>query len=136
MKPEYVYAIDDRLPLGYALIYGLQWAFIMFPGLIIVARLSGIALHAEPEKEVLFFQLLLLTSGLFTVIQCLWGHRYPLLDGPSTAVLLTLIVLAPYGLQAIQGGMIVGSSILIILVSLRKLQRVVAKFDGYNSSLF
>jgi uracil permease len=126
MKPEYVYAIDDRLPLGYALIYGLQWAFIMFPGLIIVARLSGIALHAELEKEVVFFQLLLLTSGLFTVIQCLWGHRYPLLDGPSTAVLLTLIVLAPYGLQAIQGGIIVGSAILILLVSLRQLQRVVA----------
>ena len=126
MKPEYIYAVDDRLPLGYALIYGLQWTVIMFPGLIIVAKLSGIALHADLEGEVRFFQLLLLTSGLFTSIQSLWGHRYPLLDGPSTALLLTLIVLAPYGMASIQGGLIAGSVILILLVLLGKLEKVIA----------
>ncbi len=126
MKPEYIYAVDDRLPFRYALIYGLQWTVIMFPGLIIVARLSGIALHADLEEEVRFFQLMLLTSGLFTAIQSLWGHRYPLLDGPSTALLLTLIVLAPYGLASIQGGLIAGSAVLILLVLLGKLEKVIA----------
>ncbi len=126
MKPEYIYSIDDRLPLGYALIYGLQWTVIMFPGLIIVAKLSGIALHADLEGEVRVFQLMLLTSGLFTSIQSLWGHRYPLLDGPSTALLLTLIVLAPYGIASIQGGLIAGSVILILLVLLGKLEKVIA----------
>jgi xanthine/uracil permease len=126
MKPEYIYAIDDRLPLRHALIYGLQWTVIMFPGLIIVARLSGIALHVELEKEVRFFQLLLLTSGLFTIIQSLWGHRYPLLDGPSTALLLTLMVLAPYGIESIQGGLIAGSAILILMVVLGRLEKVIA----------
>ena len=126
MKPAYIYALDDRLPLRYALIYGLQWACIMFPGLIIVARLSGIALHLELEQEVRFFQVTLLTSGLFTAIQSLWGHRYPLLEGPSTALLLTLIVLAPYGLGAIQGGLIAGSLILIGLVLVGQLKRVIA----------
>jgi xanthine/uracil permease len=126
MKPEYVYALDDRPPLRYALIYGLQWAFIMFPGLIIVARLSGIALHLDLDKEVRFFQFTLLTSGLFTAIQSLWGHRYPLLEGPSTALLLTLIVLAPYGLQAIQGGFIAGSAILMVLVVVGRLKHVIA----------
>jgi len=126
MKPEYIYDIDDRLPLWYAIVYGLQWVIIMFPGLIIVARLSGIALHAKLEEEVRFFQLMLLTSGLFTTIQSLWGHRYPLLEGPSTALLLTLIVLSPYGLETIQGGLIVGSALLIVLVLLGKLTKVVA----------
>jgi xanthine/uracil permease len=126
MKPEYIYAIDDRLPFRYALIYGLQWTVIMFPGLIIVARLSGLALHVGLEQEVRFFQFLLLSSGLFTSIQSLWGHRFPLLDGPSTALLLTLIVLAPYGIASIQGGLIAGSAILILLVLLGKLGKVVA----------
>jgi xanthine/uracil permease len=125
MKPEYIYAIDDRLPLRYALIYGLQWTVIMFPGLIIVARLSGLALHVGLEEEVRFFQLMLLTSGLFTGIQSLWGHRFPLLDGPSTALLLTLIVLAPYGLASIQGGLIAGSAVLILLVVFGKLAKIV-----------
>jgi xanthine/uracil permease len=126
MKPEYIYAIDDRLPLRYALVYGLQWTVIMFPGLIIVARLSALALHVGLDQEVRFFQLLLLTSGLFTSIQSLWGHRFPLLDGPSTALLLTLIVLAPYGMASIQGGLIAGSVILILLVVFGKLAKVVA----------
>jgi xanthine/uracil permease len=125
MKEKFVYDIDDRLPLRYALLYGLQWVIIMFPGLIIVARLSGIALHAKLEEDVRFFQLILLTSGLFTAIQSLWGHRYPLLEGPSTALLLTLIVLSPYGLQTIQGGMIVGGAILIFLVLLGKLKKII-----------
>jgi xanthine/uracil permease len=126
MKPEYIYDIDDRLPLRYALVYGLQWVIIMFPGLVIVARLSGIALHSNLEGDVRFLQLMLLTSGLFTTIQSLWGHRYPLLEGPSTALLLTLIVLGPYGLETIQGGLIVGSAILIVLVLLGWLKKVVA----------
>ena len=126
MKPDYIYGIDDRLPFRYALIYGLQWTVIMFPGLIIVARLSGLALHVGLEEEVRLFQLMLLTSGLFTSIQSLWGHRFPLLDGPSTALLLTLIVLAPYGIASIQGGLIAGSVILILLVLSGKLAKVVA----------
>lgn len=126
MKPAYIYTLDDHLPLRYAVLYGLQWAFIMFPGLIIVARLSGIALHLEIEQEVRFFQLTLLTSGLFTTAQSLWGHRYPLLEGPSTALLLTLIVLAPCGLGAIQGGLIAGSALLIGLVLSGQLKRLIA----------
>ena len=126
MKPAYVYALDDHPPLKYALIYGLQWAVIMFPGLIIVARLSGIALHLEIDQEVRFFQITLLTSGLFTTAQSLWGHRYPLLEGPSTALLLTLIVLAPYGLGAIQGGLIAGGAVLIGLVLVGQLKRIIA----------
>jgi len=126
MKPAFVYGLDDRLPLKYALIYGLQWAVIMFPGLIVVARLSGIALQLEIEKEVRFFQFTLLTCGLFTTAQSLWGHRYPLLEGPSTALLLTLIVLAPCGLQAIQGGLIAGSVILIALFLIGQLKRIIA----------
>lgn len=126
MKPEYIYALDDRLPLKYALIYGLQWVVIMFPGLIVVAKLSGIALQVDLEKEVRFFQILLLTSGVFTCIQSLWGHRLPLLDGPSTALLLTLIVLAPYGMEVIQGGLIAGSAMLMALVLLGRLRRIIA----------
>ena len=96
-KPQYVYGIDVPPPLRYVLLYGLQWAIVIFPALIIVATLGSRALRLPVDQEVHFFQLLLLLSGLFTVIQTLWGHRYPILDGPSTALLLTFIVLALTG---------------------------------------
>lgn len=125
-KPDYIYDIDDRPPVRYGLLYGLQWAVIMFPGLVIVARLSGVALGLEPHEEIRFFQYTLVTSGLFTIFQSLVGHRYPVLEGPSTALLLTLIALAPHGFRVIQGGMAAGGAALVALVLFGQLRRAVA----------
>ncbi len=49
------------------------------------------------------------------ILQTLWGHRYPLLDGPSSALLISLLILAPGGMAAIQGGMIAGGIFLLLL---------------------
>lgn len=125
-NPKYIYDIDDHPPPKQALLYGLQWAIIMFPGLIIIATLSGKALHMGAEEEIRFFQLILLTSGFFTAVQSLWGHRYPVLEGPATALLLTFIILAPYGLAVIQGGMILGGVLLICVVTVGKFEKIVA----------
>jgi uracil permease len=54
-------------------------------------------------------------TGFVMVLQTLAGHRYPLLDGPASALLLSFIVLAPHGVPAIQGGMMMGGAFLIIL---------------------
>ena len=78
MKTQYVYNIDDRLPLKYALLYGMQWAFIMFPALIIAATLCAESLAPGQVDKIRFLQFTLLTSGFFTALQTLWGHRYPL----------------------------------------------------------
>ncbi|MBP8644990.1 MAG: purine/pyrimidine permease [Syntrophobacteraceae bacterium] len=123
-KPRYVYDIDVLPPLRYVLLYGLQWAIVIFPSLIIVASLGVRALQLSAGQEVRFFQLLLLVSGLFSIIQTLWGHRYPIMDGPSTALLLTFLVLAPYGVRIIQGGTIAGGLLLIGLVVSGKLHRL------------
>jgi xanthine/uracil permease len=124
-KPRYTYEIDDYPPVRLALLYGLQWAIIAFPTLIIMVALISRALHCSVLQEVRFLQLLLLVSGFFSALQTLWGHRYPLLDGPSTALLLTFIVLAPFGIETIQGGTIFGGFLLILLVLSGQLKRAV-----------
>lgn len=123
--PQYIYSVDDHPPLRYALLYGLQWAIIIFPALIVVTHLSGRALDLGGEAEIRYFQLVLLTTGILTVIQCLVGHRYPLLDGPSTALLLTFMTLAPRGIETIQGGTIAGGALLVALVAWGKLEKVI-----------
>ncbi|GLI33856.1 uracil-xanthine permease family protein [Desulforhabdus amnigena] len=123
-KPKYIYDIDDHPPLRYGLVYGLQWAVIMFPVLIIVAKFAGQALHMDAAGEIRFFQLTLMVSGFFSAVQSLWGHRYPVLDGPASALLLTFIVLAPFGIGAIQGGTLLGGALLIGLVLVGKLKKI------------
>lgn len=129
-KPSYLYDIDDHPPFHYGILYGLQWAFITFPAAIIAVSICKGALDLSLEGSIRFLQLTLLTSGLFTFIQTLWGHRYPLLEGPSTAVILTFLLVAPYGLPAIQGGMIVGGILLIITVLSNQLERVIRLFTS------
>lgn len=129
-KPSYLYDIDDHPPFHYGILYGLQWAFITFPAAIIAVSICKGALDLSLEGSIRFLQLTLLTSGLFTFIQTLWGHRYPLLEGPSTAVILTFLLVAPYGLSAIQGGMIVGGILLIITVLSNQLERVIRLFTS------
>lgn len=124
MKPNYIYNLDDRLPLRHALLYGLQWAFIMFPALIIAATLVADSFPQEPIDKIRFLQFTLLTSGVFTALQTLRGHRFPLLEGPATALMLAFVLLAPLGLKAVQGGMIIGGGLLILTVLSRQLDRV------------
>ena len=105
---DFYYGLDERLPLWHGMIYGLQWALIMFPALMIVASIAAEALQLSGEARVVFFQKMLLLSGGFTLLQTLVGHRYPIQEGPATALLLTFVVLAPQGLSVIQGGFLCG----------------------------
>ncbi|MFZ7110093.1 MAG: uracil-xanthine permease family protein [Desulfatiglandales bacterium] len=125
---SYVYDLDDHPPLRYALVYGLQWAVIIFPAFVITAALVGEPLGLDAKGEIRFLQFTLFTSGLFSIIQTLWGHRFPVIEGPSTALVLTFILLAPSGLPALQGGLILGGALLIIVVLSGRLNRVIALF--------
>ncbi|MGV8074628.1 MAG: uracil-xanthine permease family protein [Syntrophobacteraceae bacterium] len=126
MTPQYIYDIDDHPPARLALLYGFQWAIIFFPALIIVSTLSSNALQIGDMEAIRFLQLVLLTAGLFTGIQCLWGHRYPILEGPSTALLLTFMTLAPYGISAIQAGAVLSGTLLVCLVLFGKFRKIIA----------
>jgi uracil permease len=126
--PSYIYQIDERLPVRLGAAYGLQWAFIAFPSAVIAARLCGDALNFNVQQGLRFLQFTVFTTGLFTFLQTLWGHRYPLLEGPSTALILTFILLAPFGLPAIQGGMAVGGTLLILTVLSGQLKRLIRLF--------
>jgi xanthine/uracil permease len=128
MEPKYIYNLDDHPPIRYALLYGFQWAIIMFPALIIAASLGVGSFPAGALDKVYFLRMTLLTSGLFTWLQTIWGHRYPVLEGPATVLMLAFILLAPLGLPAIQGGMILGAVLLILTVLSRQLDRVTAFF--------
>lgn len=115
---DFFYGLDERLPLWRGAIYGLQWALIMFPAVMIVASIAAEALQLSTEARVVFFQKMLLLSGSVTLLQTLVGHRYPIQEGPATALLLTFVVLAPQGLGVIQGGFLCGGLVLFAVGAL------------------
>jgi len=125
-QEKYIFDIDDRLPLKYGLSQGFQWAFLVFPTLIIFAVLCGNALNLDSGRQVHFLQLTLLLCGAASCVQTLWGHRYPVVEGPATALFLTFLALVPHGLPSIQGGAILGAVLLCVFVLIGKLDRVIS----------
>jgi len=85
-KPRYVYDIDVLPPLRYVLLYGLQWAIVIFPSLIIVATLGVRASSCRRARKSVSSELSLARIG------ALLDHPDPLgasisnhgrtLDGP------------------------------------------------------
>ena len=78
-----IYNLDDFPPWFLTLLYGLQWALIFFPSLMILAVIASEYVGLAGAEKVLFLQRVLITSGGVMILQTLWGHRYPLLDGPD-----------------------------------------------------
>ena len=104
---------------------------VAIPGVVVFSTLCSTALHLDPAAQISFSQRLLIITGLMTLLQSLFGHRYPILEGPSSAVLLSFIVLAPYGLSAIEGGLICGG-LLLIAVSLLRWFKWLSPFFNQN----
>ena len=110
-----IYQLDDKPPFFKNLIYGIQWTVVFIPIIIINASIASKAIGLDELSQVYFFQRFLLVAGVATFLQTLVGHQYPIPEGPATALLLSFVTLAPFGLQAIEGGMIVGGFSLFLL---------------------
>jgi xanthine/uracil permease len=115
VQDTFLFQLNETPPIHKNIIYGLQWVMIAIPGVVVFSALCSTALGLDPAAQISFSQRLLIATGLMTILQSLEGHRYPLLEGPSSAVLLTFIILAPHGLSVIEGGMIFGGFFLILI---------------------
>ena len=128
MNRNFIYGLDENPPLLKGLLYGLQWVMITIPSVMIFSSLCSGALGLSPEAQISYSQRLLIVIGIMNIIQSLKGHRYPVLEGPSSAVLLSFIVLAPQGLSVIEGGLIFGSLLLVLLGAFSWFKRFSALF--------
>lgn len=118
-EQTFQFQLNETPPFFKNLAYGLQWVMVAIPGIVVFSALCSAALQLDPAAQISFSQRLLIVTGLMTLLQSLFGHRYPILEGPSSAVLLSFIVLAPYGLSAIEGGLIFGGLFLIAVWKFR-----------------
>ncbi len=131
-KETFLYQLNERPPLHKNLIYGLQWVLTSIPTVVFFSTLCGVALGLDPAGQISFSQRLLIAAGLMTMLQSLIGHRYPVLEGPSSAILVTFLVLAPHGgLSVIEGGMIFGGLFLILIGAFKWLRWLSSLFTPH-----
>ncbi len=125
---DLVYHLNERLPLDLAILQGLQWLLVFLPIVTVVSAIASDFLGLGPGAKAAFFQKTLLLCGFMITIQTLFGHQLPLTDGPSAALLLCLATVAPAGMEAISGGMIIGGLFLLLCGSLKLMRYLIPLF--------
>jgi uracil permease len=123
-----LYDVDERPSPGKTVLYGLQWLLIVLPLITVTSNLMAGFLGMDLVQSTALFQRFLLVVGAVTAVQCLIGHRYPLLDGPSAALLLSVAILSRDGLATVSGGILSGSVLLLLLGLFGMVKRVQGLF--------
>ena len=88
---QFRYGLEERPPFGALLLFGLQWLAIAVPGIIIIGKVAGGLHFSAWGSQVMYLQKLCFITALTLICQVLWGHRLPLIAGPSTVLLIGVI---------------------------------------------
>jgi len=116
--------INDRLPLGQALILGLQHVFGM-TGMFVFPGLLGRSFNLPAERIAYLYGMTFVVCGFITVLQSVWLLRLPVVQGTyagNFAALLAVGHMQSGGLGAAYGSFFVASLIWCLLsVPIRRL---------------
>ena len=117
--------VDEMLPVGQLLLYGLQHVMSMYAGVIAVPLIVGNALGLPFADLAYLLTAALLVSGLATLLQTIgiWkiGARLPLVQGASFAAVASMLAIGKdagggvRGLQFIFGAILVAGIIGFLL---------------------
>ncbi|MGK3142531.1 nucleobase:cation symporter-2 family protein [Pantoea sp. C2G6] len=111
--PAAVQAVDEVLPLGQMILYGLQHVLVMYAGAVAVPLVVGSAIGLTDAQIVILIGCDLVVCGLATIVQTVgigrWlGCRLPLIQGCTFAALIPLVLIGKeYGMGGISGAVMI-----------------------------
>jgi xanthine/uracil permease len=108
------YDLDEVPPLAEFLLSGLQWLAISIPGIIIVGKVVCGLHFADLPARITYLQKLSFMVGIALFSQVLWGHRLPLILGPSTVLLIGMIATFGFDVAAVYTSIAVGGCLLFL----------------------
>ncbi len=109
------YALDDWPPLSQTVLFGLQWAAIVIPSIIVLGHVVATLQFAEFTDRTPYLQKLFIVTAVTLVIQVLWGHRLPLIAGPATVLLIGVIASQGFPAGDIYTAILIGGVLLAVL---------------------
>ena len=109
------YGLEEWPPLGKSLLFGLQWAAIAIPSIIILGHVVASLEFAEPAGHTSYLQKLFVLTAVTLLVQVLWGHRLPLIAGPATVLLIAVIASQGFPPAEIYTSVGIGGAMLAVL---------------------
>lgn len=112
---QFRYSLEERPSLKETLIYGLQWFAVTIPIMIIIGRITGSFHFSDAGDQMIYLQKLTFVMAIALAAQIAWGHRMPLIVGPSTVLLIGIIAAAGHHPDTIYSSIMCGGLLLSII---------------------
>ncbi len=109
------YKLDEWPPWSKTILFGLQWAAIVVPSIIILGHVISSLQFAEPINGMDYLQKLFVVTAATLAIQVVWGHRLPLVAGPATVLLIGVIASQGFSSGDIYTAIMIGGALLTLL---------------------
>ncbi|HPC02170.1 MAG TPA: solute carrier family 23 protein [Syntrophales bacterium] len=109
------YGLEDRPPLPETLSLGLQWFFVLLPGVVIIGNLVGRIEFTSLADQALSLRKIAFVCAVILLVQLFRGHRLPLIPGPSTILLVGILSSRGASFPAIYSAMILGGILLAVM---------------------
>lgn len=111
---DFKYGLEDRPPLISSIMLGLQWCAVSIPFIIIIGKIAGAFHFHDPVSQTVYLQKMFFVTALCLLGQIGWGHRLPLVTGPSSVLLIGVIASRGFDLHTIYFAAILGGLLLTL----------------------
>lgn len=112
---EFKHQLDEWPPFLELILLGLQWFTVSIPGIIIVGHVAGALSHSGITVQTVYLQKLSFMVAVSLFAQIVWGHRLPLILGPSTVLLIGVIASSSIDPNAVYTSIMAGGIVLAVL---------------------
>ncbi|OPY83141.1 MAG: putative purine permease YwdJ [Syntrophorhabdus sp. PtaU1.Bin153] len=112
---QFKYGLDDKPPFVELLVLGFQWFALSIPTVAIIGKVVGSVQILAPLDLIGYIQKMLFVVSVALFSQILWGHRLPLVLGPSTVLLIGIISSQGFEVHAVYSSILLGGLILTVL---------------------
>lgn len=106
-SPNVLYGLDDRPPLGKAIVLSLQHVLTMFGSTVAVPLMLGPPMGMDTSDVAVLISSVMLCSGVATLIQSTFGSRLPIVQGVSfsflAAFFMIIAAIHPEGVDVAPG---------------------------------
>lgn len=124
------YGLDEKPPFLKTLLFGMQWAVLLISTIIILGKVVGLIQYADQFSQILYLRKLFFVSSITLIIQALWGHRLPLLPGPSAVLLIGVIACKTFDVSVIYSSIMIGGIVVAVISMSGLLKHVNRLFTG------
>lgn len=111
------YQVNDVPKFHRLIIYGVQWAVITFPVLIILGNILSDLHFDSISDQILYLQKLFFITASGFLLQSLLGHKYPIIPGPAAVLLIGIMASLGYSIDIIYTSIMIGGVFIVVLTA-------------------